>query len=59
MQQMYPSIDVILGSIELFWIPWTYIVKAIQLIQQIFELIKYCCVSGTVLDAWNMAVYQR
>ena len=57
MQQMYPSIDVILGSIELFLIPWTHIVKAIQLIQQIF--IKYCCISGTVLDAWNMAVNER
>lgn len=46
-----------LGSIELFCFPWTHIIKAIQLIQQI--PIKYCCVWGTVLDARDMAVHKR
>lgn len=46
-----------LSSIELFYIPWTHTVKGIQLIPQI--LIKYCCVSGIILDAWDMAVHKR
>lgn len=55
MKQIYPSINV---KFRLYWIilhslnPY----KVIHLIQQIF---KYCCVSDTVLHAWNIAVQKR